>query len=203
MTVRASPLVAAIAAGAAVAGCSLARTDVPVPISQEAWSDRPLPPSADLADRVLGPDSPCLVQDEGPQPLQLLVQDRRMRDGAAFFVTSPGHFCSAMFLTNGSSSSVGPALRPTNLPLKIDDRGGSSMDTTFFEELGGRISVPAAQVVVRFSDGHAVAASVANGYWLAWWPKSEALAVRVVALDAIGLEMAGVDVPAPGEPIEP
>ena len=77
------------------------------------------------------------------------------------------------------------------------------MDTTFFEELGGRISVPAAQVVVRFSDGHAVAASVANGYWLAWWPKSEALAVRVVALDAIGLEMAGVDVPAPGEPIEP
>ena len=204
MSSRGWPVVAAAASAAILAGCSFVRADAPTPVSLDAWSDLPLPPSADLTQHALGPDSPCIVTDEpGPQPLRLLVQDRHLQDSAAFFIASPAHFCSATLSAFGSSSGIGPPLEPTNEALKIDDRGGGTIGDRFVEQLGGRVSVSASQVVVRFGDGRAVTASVANGYWLASWPKAEALPVRVVALDAIGLEVASVNVPVPGEPIEP
>jgi hypothetical protein len=51
----------------------------------------------------------------------------------------------------------------------------------------------ASEVEIRLTDGQSMTASLANGYWLAWWPGS-ALAVRVVARDAAGVVLADVAV---------
>ena len=201
---RLAAAAATLAFGPALAGCSLVRSAMPSPDTLDTWSDRPLPPSAELSQHALGANSPCIVVDEpAVQPLRLLVQDRRTESTAAVFMSSPGHFCSALISLNaGSGSGIGPALEPTGEAITIDDRGGGTVGDTFAEQLGGRVSVPAAEVVIRFADGSSIVASTANGYWLAWWPKVEVLAERVVALDAIGAEVAGVDVPAPGEPLK-
>jgi hypothetical protein len=51
----------------------------------------------------------------------------------------------------------------------------------------------ASQVEIRLTDGQSMTASLANGYWLAWWPGTT-LAARVVARDAGGAVLADVAV---------
>jgi hypothetical protein len=55
------------------------------------------------------------------------------------------------------------------------------------------VDARASTVEVRLADGQTMNASLANSYWLAWWPGS-ARAVRVVARDAAGVVLADVAV---------
>jgi hypothetical protein len=185
-----------------LAGCGLASFAQRPQDNLGTWSDVPLPPDAALAAQALAADGACRMDDPGdnvvePAP-QILVQDRRTADSAAFLVRSPKHFgsCTITRSTGSSSSGYGPPLLPMTGQITIDDQGGGSLGNGMAQELGGRIGVPAAKVVVQLKDGRTVTASVANGFWLAWWP-APADAARVVAIDDTNTEVAGIAVTIP------
>jgi hypothetical protein len=188
-------------AGACLAGClgllgDSRRDDL------STWQAQPLPPDAGLAAKAIGDNGACRMDDPSdavfePVPV-ILVQDRRTFDSAAFLVQSPAHFgsCTVTRASGGSGGGYGPPLLPMAGPITIDDRGSGTLGDASAQELGGRIAVQAARVVVQLSDGSNVTASVANGFWLSWWPGT-AIATRVVAIDGSGAEIANLEATGP------
>jgi hypothetical protein len=83
-----------------------------------------------------------------------------------------------------------------NAKLTIEDTSSGTVGDSNANTLGGRIAIPGASVVVDLDDGRQVRASVANGYWLMWWPSTTG-ASRVVALSPDNAELASVDVVTP------
>jgi hypothetical protein len=185
-----------------LAGCALAASVAQGPPEDlSTWSLTPLAPDPALAASAIGEDGACRMDDPtdnvvAPQP-QILVQDRRTQNTAAFLVLSPQHFgdCTVSRGT-GSSGGYGPLLGAMNGQLTIENTSSGTVGEGSASTLGGRIAVPGAQVVVELRDGRRVPASVANGYWLMWWPSTTA-AARVVALRPDGTEAASLDVVNP------
>jgi hypothetical protein len=177
-----------------VTGCSIARVVGPTPDSLAAWSDTPLPPDAGLTALALAADSSCIGANNGG-PIRILIQDRRTPQTAAFLVASANTFGSCVVTSAGgmSSGGSGPALGPMTALLSVDDNGAGGSGAGQIRELGGRVAPDAAQVTVQLKDGRSVHASLANGYWLAWWPDTTT-AQHVVATDAAGAEVATVEV---------
>jgi hypothetical protein len=180
----------------------LARVERPEPDRLARWQALPLPPDPALAAKALAGNGPCLMDDPGdnvvePVPV-VLVQDRRTVDSAAFLVQSPNHFgsCTITRASGMSGGGYGPPLAALEGPLSIDDQGSGTLGDGMANELGGRIGIPAARVIVQLDDGTVVTASVANGFWLTWWPLN-ATARRVVALDGTGAELASLAVTNP------
>ena len=61
--------------------------------------------------------------------------------------------------------------------------------------MAGRFSGPVATVVIDLSDGSSLEASIADGYWLAWWQGALDDAVTVRGLDGDGRVVMEVSVP--------
>ena len=189
-------IVALLLAGAvamAAAGCGVARVEQQTPDSAAAWGPRPLPPDPALAAQAIAGDSACRAL-ENPEPLRVLVQDRRTERTAAFLVAGATQFGSCLISKGDfASGGSGPALEPMTAALTIDSQGGGGIDTFPAQLLGGRVDGRASTVEVRLADGQSMTASLANGYWLAWWPGTT-LAARVVARDAGGAVLGDVAV---------
>ena len=176
------------------AGCIATRVVRPEPDTFAQWTDHPQAPDPALAAIVLGGHSSC-GDPQNPAPIRILLQDRRTPFTAAFLFLTPTTFggCVVSSASGGSSGGSGPIPPALTGPLSIDDQGSGTAANGTITELGGRIGVDASQVVIELADGKKVFASVANGYWLGWWP-SETAATRVVALDAAGAEVASLAV---------
>jgi hypothetical protein len=191
-----------IVAAAALAGCGAAAFPVGTPDSLETWNARPLPPDPAMAAVAIGENGPCLMGDAGavdpPLVPQILVQDRRTPNIAGFLVQSATHFGSCIVSRSSgmAGGGYGDPLGPMTSNLTIDSQGRGTVGDGEAEELGGRVALPGAQVVVRLENGQNVMASVANGFWLAWWPASNR-ATSVVAVDGSGGQLARVEVVEP------
>ena len=160
------------------------------------WSAQPLPPDPALTAEAIGENSPCVMDDNEddipPAPPRVLVQDRRMQNTAAFLVQTAEHFGSCLISRwSGSGASWGPPLEASDGPLTIDDARSQTLAHGAVTELGGRVGLEGARVVVRLENGREVIASTANGFWLAWWPATDR-AIEVAALDGLGKELASV-----------
>ena len=183
-----------------LAGCGFFREGAGEPDRLATWSSQPLPPDPSITALALGENGPCRMDDPtdnivGPMP-QVLLQDRRMTNIAAFLVATPANFGSCIVARTGSSGGgYGPPLKPMSGPLSIDDQGSGTVADGAARQLGGRVAIPGAQVVVLLDDDREVVASMGNGFWLTWWPADHA-AVKVIARDASG-EVASLAVVAP------
>lgn len=189
------------ATAALLVGCSLLpMAQAPKADDLSTWSLTPLPPDPALAASAVGADGACRMDDPSddvvaPVP-QILVQDRRLPDTAAFLVLSATQFGDCLISRGGGSSSGwGPVLPPTNAPLTIEDRSGSTLGQGSVDVVGGRFAFPGARVVLELQDGRSIVASTANGYWLTWRPAFNG-AKRVVVLAPDGTELASLEVPA-------
>ena len=188
-------------AGTLLAGCGLASVAQRPAEDLSTWSLTPLPPDAALAASAIGENGACRMDDPtdnivAPIP-QILVQDRRTQNTAAFLVLSPQHFGDCTITRSGSSGGgYGPPLGPMNAKLTIENTSSGTVGDGNANTLGGRIAIPGVRVVVELDDGRHVPASVANGYWLMWWPSTTG-ASRVVALSPDNAELASLEVKDP------
>lgn len=190
---RVGGLLVALAAGVLLAGCAVARVVQPTPDNFAAWSETPLAPDPNLAVVALDPKSSCHAGAGGGQ-IQILLQDRRTSQTAAFLFSGPNVFGSCIVTANGNSSGgSGPPLDPMVGAISIDDNGAGGAGGESLRELGGRVAPTASRVVIHLTDGRSILASIGGGYWLAWWPDT-ARAERVVATDASSAEIASSEV---------
>lgn len=178
-----------------IGGCSVARMAQATPDAFAGWSTVPLAPDPALTARVVRGETACNL-DPASGPMRILVQDRRTQQTAAFLVASTTRFGSCTVTGSGGASSGGSDPMPEAMtgPLTIDDNGHGGLGGGDVWELGGRVAPGAARVTVQLADGREVVTSQANGYWLAWWPFLGP-AVRVIATDASGNEIANLEVP--------
>jgi len=183
---------ALIGAGS-LAGCGLTRVVEPAQDTFATWSETPLAPDPNLARLVAGEHSACRPMPD--REIRILVQDRRTSATAAFLVAGVDTFGSCLVTSNGNShGGSGPVLDPVAGQISIDDNGHGESNGIVVRELGGRVVGNAARVEIELDDGSAVVASLADGWWLAWWPGAR-FAATVTAFDAAGAEIASVPVP--------
>jgi hypothetical protein len=179
-----------------LAGCAV-RTVVPEdpPDTFADWSSTPLPPDPLLTARVLKGESACALDPAGGPQAHVVLQDRRTMHTAVFLVSNPVSFGNCVVSSSNGASGGGYGPLPGAMAglLTIDDNGSGSAGAGEIRELGGRVAPGAARVVVSLADDRAVVASLLDGFWLAWWP-TIAPAVRVIATDASGAEIATLEV---------
>jgi len=178
----------------ALSGCLATTVVGPTPETFADWSATPLAPSADLAALVLGGQHGCTL-DSGGGPAHILIQDRRTALSAGFLLQNANSFGSCLISggSGPSSSGWGPLPAAMTGPLTIDDNGNGSFGTGMAWELGGRVDTSATSVIVTLPNGRTITASVATGYWFAWWPNAGA-AATVTATAADGHVLATVPV---------
>jgi hypothetical protein len=161
-----------------------------------------LPPDPRLTAIAVGENAACRLDGDPsdamiPPVPQVLIQDRRTENIAAFLVQNADHFGSCMVSRSGEAGGgFGDPLAPTNAELTIEDRSSGTIGDGVAMQLGGRIRVPGAGVVVRLDDGSEVFASVAGGFWLAWWPASNA-ATQIVVVGPDAGNLSTFEVPDP------
>jgi hypothetical protein len=129
--------------------------------------------------------------------MSLKAQDQR--GNAAALLYGGSNELSICLVTRDSAGDVIAAA--AGFTHVASDPGTLEIDTTMaMPESGqnpglmlvaGRVSTAAARVEIQREDGVDVHATVASGYFLAWWP-TEAKAVQVVALDKAGSELARI-----------
>ncbi len=191
-------MLAVTALGLALSGCGIARVVGPTADTMADWSLTPLAPDPRLAALALqaGRGALCTLDPAGG-PVRILLQDRRTAATAGFLLANATSFGSCLLTTGtgGSSSGWGPPPAAMTGPLTIDDNGsGSSNSGPSLWELGGRVGPGVAGARVVLADGRQVVATVANGYWMAWWP-TFGPAREVLATDLAGNQVADVQVP--------
>ena len=187
-------LVALLAIALVASGCWVARVEGPPADDLSTWSEVPLAPDPELATVAASGDSSCIAGPQGGR-VQILLQDRRTEMTAAFLFTGAGAFGSC-FVTKaggGAGGGSGPIPEAMTSNLTLDANGFGDVANGEARHLGGRVAVGVAGVELTLADGRGVTASVANGYWLAWWP-SDTLAQEVLALDASGSVLETVEV---------
>lgn len=190
-----------LVAAAALAGCR-GFGPAPTPDSLATWSSRPLPPDPGLTAVAIGEHAACRLDPDMsdavvPAVPQVLVQDRRTENIAAFLVQNADHFGGCMVSRSGESGGgFGGPLEPMVTELSIDDRSSGTIGDGSAMQLGGRVRLPGAGIIVRLDDGRDVVASVAAGFWLAWWPAG-ANATEVLAVGADGGQLTRLEVPFP------
>lgn len=178
-------------AALALAGC---RGAFPMPSADDfaTWSRTPLAPDPAMA-KLAAEHSACRAGFPGDAPVTIVIQDRRTTSTAAFLLTAPGHFGSCLISAGGSggggSTNVVPALTGV---ITVDEQGGGESNGAHTDSLGGLAAPNVSSVKIGLRDATELIASVANGYWLAWWPGGEP-AQAVTAIGADGVILAVLD----------
>jgi hypothetical protein len=183
-----------VAAALVLSGCGVAHVVGPTPDTFADWTAIPVAPSPELASLVIGGKNGCTLDPAGGV-VHILVQDRRTAISAGFLIQNANSFGSCLISSGSgpSSSGWGPWPAAMSGPLTIDDNGSGSFGSGQATELGGRVDTSASSVNVTLADGRTVRASVANGYWFAWWPNA-GRAATVTAAAADGTVLATVPV---------
>ncbi len=175
----------------AMAGCGFGRAFAPTPDDLSTWQRVPLAPDPHLSQSAAN-FPPCRPDVPDGVAIEILLQDRRTETTAAFLVRGPVTFGSCMYSASGGGGGGGsqPAvqLQPLDVAISVDEDGSGGVADGTATYLGGRVGPEVGAVRVEVRDDLVVEASVANGYWLAWWPDA-VRASRVLALDAAGIEV--------------
>jgi hypothetical protein len=182
-----------IAASVAVLSLAACRGAFPMPSSDDfsTWSRTPLAPDPALARLALDEEhGPCRGNLEAQVPLRILIQDRRTSSTAGFLLTAPGHFGSCLISAGGSgggsSTNIMPALTGV---ISVEEQGSGESNGAHTDSLGGLVAPNVAVVKVGLRDATEITASVANGFWLSWWPGGEPAQI-VTAIDSDGVIVA-------------
>jgi hypothetical protein len=170
---------------ALVSGCGAFRQAGPAD-DLRGWSAAPLPIDARLATEALKSSVCRAGEDAGP--VNIVLQDRRTAQSAAFLVAGQGWSGSCLITVangNGSGGSRSAPLPALDGALAVDERSSGGVGSGTATLVGGRAADAVVAVQVVLPSGQVVTASVSGGHWLAWWP-GDVQAVQIVALDANG-----------------
>jgi hypothetical protein len=138
-----------------------------------------------------------LAQQQIFAELPLVVMDQRGRAAVALFAERlPDGQASVLCLTvaekdgsppaaGGGGSGTGAFEFPAAGPLRLFTAHRNDSEAGTFTAYAGWVGPEVVQVTVERNEGQVVTASVANGYFLAWWP-GESHATMLVARGADG-----------------
>lgn len=164
----------------------------------DPWQPTPMRPAAALlaeADRV------CRADMNVPGDVGLLVADARGGGMLQLYYGSPdgrSAECNGIFIRpDGTVQPGGGGSNGLSMPwlpigvnaLEVVSSGGSSGGATVESHRAGRAGTAVSRVLVWVQDlAEPVEASVANGWWAAWWP-SNARCLELTALGVDGAEL--------------
>lgn len=159
------------------------------------WQAAPTRSDAALAAAATGA---CSSSDQAGAAMPIVVQDQR-GTAATILFAGGGQLSICVVTRDGTGTVVAAAsgetrLEPTAKTVTIDS-GLSAPKTANFPGLtviAGRVGHGAASVVITRSDGADISATVASGYFVAWWPSTDK-ASTVAAKDATGTTISVVD----------
>lgn len=144
-----------------------------------------------------------LAQQQIFAELPLVVMDQRGRAAVALFAERlPDGQASVLCLTvaenvgsppaaGGGGSGTGAFETPAAGPLRLFTAHRNDSEAGTFTAYAGSIGPEVVQATVERNDGQVVTASVANGYFLAWWP-GKSYATMFVARGADGAVLAEI-----------
>ncbi len=145
----------------------------------------------------------CVRDLPGSADAELLVQDQR-GSAAAILYRVGDSAVSCVLAVEGSgrivaASAAASRITPKTGALSVDGwsvvpAGDISRGDTGLARLFGRAPAGTSSVIVSRSDGTIVTATVAHGYFLAWWPSDEG-ATAIDARDASGKVISHVSGP--------
>lgn len=146
-----------------------------------------------------------------PLPGQLAAAERQCADGGGTPALSDtrGPYTAAVYadgstclsgngITIASSSSDGGNASTPAAGIELNGAGESDSDGHALTMVDGRIAAGVTGVTITRSDGSSVQATVDNGWYLAWWPGTQA-AVTAKVVSASGTSTQSFPV-APGHP---
>ncbi|MBI2777332.1 MAG: hypothetical protein HYX57_08775 [Chloroflexi bacterium] len=187
-------LLTGLAVAMLAAGCLASRVAAPPTDDLSAWSATPLAPDADLAAKAADANGSCTA-GPGGGPVRIILQDRRTERTAGFLFLGASTFGSCFVTASGNSSGgSGPLPDPMTAAVSIDTGGFGDVADGQARSIGGRGQAGVNGVLVGLADGRVVTATVAEGYWLAWWP-NDVKATIVTGIDAAGQPVARLSVP--------
>lgn len=161
------------------------------------WEATPTAPDVALADAA---SEPCMASGLGVPAMSIVAQDQR--GNAATILFAGGGQLSICVVGRDKSGTVVAAatgvsrLETTAKALSVDS-GLSEPKTPNFPGLtviAGRVGQGVSSVEVVREDGVEVTATVASGYFVAWWPTTDK-AGTVVGKDESGTQVEVVDSP--------
>lgn len=157
------------------------------------WAPIPSQPDVMLASSAMAACGPS-GELEG---MRMVGQDQR-GNAAAFLFASNSQLSMCLLVEDNSGAVVVATTGSARLAAVADalivDSGISQpagAGTGGLTIIGGRVAEAVSSVAIERADGADVSATVADGYFLAWWPTSSE-ADRVVAKDARGTQVAAV-----------
>ena len=159
------------------------------------WEAAPTRSDAALAAAATGA---CSGSDPGVAAMPIVVQDQR-GTAATILFAGGGQLSICVVARDETGRVVAAASGMTRLEATANtltiDSGLSAPKTANFPGLtviAGRVGQGAASVVITRSAGADITATVASGYFVAWWPSTEK-ASTVAAKDASGTPISVVD----------
>lgn len=203
--------VAPLAIGAVVAAVFVAGTVFAPPSAFGTWTATPSSPNPALVARVRdgclsppGPDWTAEMRANAADlaSLPLVIVDQRGRGAVAFFAERrPDGQASMMCLSaadedgqvmaGGGGTSTGARETPATGPLRLFTAHRNRSEWGTYTAYAGSVEPGVTQVTVERNSGSGVIASVANGYFVAWWP-GDAYATRIIAYGAGGAVLAEI-----------
>lgn len=159
------------------------------------WEAAPTQADAALAAAAVGP---CSSSDPAVAAMPIVAQDQR-GTAATILLAGGGELSICVVARDETGTVVAAAsgltrLEPSAKALSVDS-GLSAPRTANFPGLtviAGRVGQGVASVAITRSDGVDVTATVASGYFVAWWPSTDK-ASTVTAKDESGRSVSVVD----------
>lgn len=133
------------------------------------WTARPTAPlrgQLAAANQACGAGTPVLTDTRGPFTAAIYANGSTCVDGNGIEIRSD----------NGGGE---PSLAPGT--IELNGLGQSDSDGHALTMVDGQVGAGVTSVTVARSDGSSVQATVANGWYLAWWPGSERAVTASVA----------------------
>jgi hypothetical protein len=203
--------VAPLAIGVVVAAVLVAGTVFAPPSAFGTWTATPSSPNpalvASVRDGCLPPPGPDWTTEDRANAadmtrLPLVIVDQRGRGAVALFAERrPDGQASMMCLSaadedgqvmaGGGGTSTGARETPATGPLRLFTAHRNRSEWGTYTAYAGSVEPGVTQVTVERNSGSGVIASVANGYFLAWWP-GDAYATSIIAYGAGGAVLAEI-----------
>lgn len=199
--VRFLPILAApVALGVVVAAALAVSTVIAPPSVFGTWTATPSSPNPALVASVRDgcispPGSDWTAEDRAHAAdiaaLPLVVVDQRGRGAVALFAEwRPEGRASMMcfsaadeagqVMAGGGGSSTGALESPATGPIRLFTANRNRSEWGTYTAYAGSTEPSVIQITVERNTGSVVIASVANGYFVAWWP-GDAYATRIIA----------------------
>ena len=127
-----------------------------------------------LAQQAILAKLPLVVMDQRGRAAVALFADRLADGQASVLCMTVAKEEGGIPVAGGGGASTGAVEAPADGPLRLFTAQRTSSDAGMYTAYAGWVAPGVARVAVDRSNGQIVTASVASGYFVAWWPGASA-----------------------------